>query len=99
MSKPSFFIENAHFRQVRAFIHSPVVRWMSAADPHFARSFPRNSRACNTRSLTSLRALLWLHRYGREDEPTALLFRYLRSFLTYCTQFQQELNSFDGSPI
>ncbi len=72
---------------------------MSIADPRFDRSCPRNSWGCNTQSLTSLRALLWLRYYGREDERTALLFRYLRSFLTYETQFQQELNPFDGSPV
>ncbi len=92
-------IYHRYFENPAEFLTPYPFPAVSAADPHFDRSFPRNSWACNTQSLTSLRALLWLRRYGREDERTALLFRYLRSFLTYGTQFQQELNPFDGSPI
>lgn len=72
---------------------------MSVSDPHFDKTCPKNSWGSNTQALTSLRALLWLEHYGRNEERTALLFRWLRAFLDYDTTYPQELNPFDGSPI
>lgn len=72
---------------------------MSVSDPHFNRACPKNSWGSNTQALTSLRALLWLEHYGRNEERTALLFRWLRAFLDHDTAYPQELNPFDGSPI
>ncbi len=72
---------------------------MSVSDPHFDRTCPKNSWGSNTQALTSLRALLWLNHYKRDDERTSLLFRWLRAFLSYDTAYPQELNPFDGSPV
>ncbi len=92
-------IYHRYFENPAEFLTPYPFPSVSPADPRFDWNCPRNSWGCNTQSLTSLRALLWLRHYGREEERTALLFRYFRSYLTHGTQFQQELNPFDGSPV
>lgn len=72
---------------------------VSVSDPHFDRNCPPNSWASNSQALTAERALLWLRAYGREEERTRLLLRWLRSVLDYGMIFPQELNPFTGVPI
>jgi len=72
---------------------------MSIADPAFDRNCPKNSWSSNTQALTSLRALLWLRQYKREDERNFILMRWLRAFLDHPTDYPQEINPFDGSPV
>ncbi len=69
-------------------------------DPHFDRSCPKNSWACNTQALTTLRAVLWMDHYGRQDDLTALLANWLRAIADHPeTTYQQELNPFTGAPV
>ena len=69
-------------------------------DPHFDHSCPKNSWACNSQALTTLRAVLWMDHYGRSDDLTALLATWLRAILDHPeTTFQQELNPFTGAPV
>ncbi|NMA20923.1 MAG: hypothetical protein GX927_10135 [Lentisphaerae bacterium] len=69
-------------------------------DPHFDHTFPKNSWACNTQGLTTLRAILWMDHYGRSEDLTALLAHWLRAFLDHPeTTYQQEIHPFTGAPI
>ena len=79
--------------------NSVSVSAVSVSDPHFDRNCPPNSWASNSQALTAERALLWLRAYGREEERTRLLLRWLRSVLDYGMIFPQELNPFTGVPI
>ena len=92
-------IYQRYFENPSEFLTPFPVPSMSVSDPHFDKTCPKNSWGSNTQALTSLRALLWLEHYGRNEERTALLFRWLRAFLDYDTTYPQELNPFDGSPI
>ena len=68
-------------------------------DPHFDKTCPKNSWASNTQGLTTLRALLWMDRYGHRDDLDAILSRWLQSALRYHTEFPQEINPFSGRPV
>lgn len=69
-------------------------------DPHFDHTFPKNSWACNTQGLTTLRAILWMDYYKRSDDLTALLANWLRAILDHPeTTFQQEIHPFTGAPV
>lgn len=73
---------------------------VSVDDPHFDHTCPKNSWGCNTQSLTTLRAILWMDHYGRSEDLTALLSRWLRAFCDNPqTNFQQEINPFTGKPV
>ena len=69
-------------------------------DPSFDHTCPKNSWACNTQALTTLRAILWMDYYKRNDDLTALLSNWLKAILTHPqTTFQQEIHPFNGSPV
>lgn len=84
----------------REFMPSYPIPSVSVDDPHFDHNCPKNSWGCNTQSLTALRAVLWMDHYGRSEDLTALLSRWLRSFADNPdTTFQQEINPFTGKPV
>ena len=88
-----YFEDERHF--MTAFPYPSV----SVSDPHFNSALPVNCWGSNTQALTSLRALLWLKKYHRQDECTALLRRWMRTFLEHPGEYRQELNPFTGTPI
>ena len=69
-------------------------------DEHFDKNCPKNSWGCNTQALTTLRAILWMDYYKKEDDLTCLLAQWLRAFYNHPeSTFQQELNPFTGAPV
>ena len=69
-------------------------------DPHFDKTCPKNSWACNSQGLTTLRAILWMDKYKRSEDLTCLLAKWLKAILTYKeSTFQQEINPFTGAPV
>jgi hypothetical protein len=68
-------------------------------DPHFDGTCSKNSWGGNTQGLTTLRALLWMDKYGRQDDMDAILSRWLKSALLYNSHFPQEINPFSGKPV
>ena len=72
---------------------------ISVSDPAFVKELPGNCWGGNTQALTSLRAAMWLPRYGRNDERERLLKRWMRAFIDHNSQLPQELNPFTGAPI
>lgn len=72
---------------------------ISVSDPSFVKDLPKNCWGGNTQALTALRAVMWLPRYGREEEKNRLLKRWLRAIIDNDSPLPQELNPFTGAPI
>ena len=88
-----------YFEDPQEFATSFPFPAVSVSDPSFVRELPKNCWGCTTQALTSLRASMWLPRYGRADERERLLKRWMRAFIDYDSPLPQELNPFTGAPI
>lgn len=92
-------IYTRYFHDPKEFMPAYPIPAVSVSDPHFVKECPKNCWGANTQGLTTLRAIFWMKDYGREDDLQRLLLRWMRAFITYDSNFPQELNPFTGAPI
>ncbi len=74
---------------------------VSVDDPHFDKACPKNSWGSNCQATTAERAMFWMDFYGRPDDLTGLLSKWLRSICDNpeTATYQQEINPFTGKPV
>jgi len=87
--------------QGREFNPAYPIPAVSVDDPHFDKACPKNSWGSNCQATTSERAMFWMDFYGRNDDLTGLLSKWLKSISDNpeTATFQQEINPFTGKPV